>query len=232
MKNIVNLRKEEVRNLNKASDGRTPSLWGKNDQIQNHSKLNSFIKELDGNNFFYINNSKMKKKSESLLDNKYLKTGYNICNNVHIFINIVVVVIGIILLYKVYIHDTKNTLVEGEVVSVDKCEISAETELFTNYICKSNVRYKDIEGKEYTNPLESESDELKKGDTIEIYYNNNNPSGIRIRPKYLYLYLFLGIVFMAINTASLVVRIKYKDEPWAQAIIGVMCLGDLINIID
>ena len=73
----------------------------------------------------------MKKKSESLLDNKYLKTGYNICNNVHIFINIVIVVIGIILLYKVYIHDTKNTLVEGEVVSVDKCEISAETELFT-----------------------------------------------------------------------------------------------------
>ena len=174
----------------------------------------------------------MKTKSESLLDNKYLKTGYNICNNVHIFMNIVVILIGIIILYKVYVHEEKNTLVEGEVVSVDKCEISAETELFTNYICKSNVRYKDIEGKEYTNPLESESDELKTGDTIEIYYNNNNPSGIRIRPKYLYLYLFLGIVFMAINTASLVVRIKYKDEPWAQAIIGVMCLGDLINIID
>ena len=170
--------------------------------------------------------------AKNLMDNKYLKTGYNICNNVHIFMNIVVILIGIIILYKVYVHDTKNTLVEAEVVSVEKCNISAETELFTNYICFTHVKYKDIEGKEYTTPLESESYELKEGDTIEIYYNNNNPSGIGIRPTHLYLYLFLGIVFIAINVASLITRIVYKDEPWAQAIIGMMCLGDLINIID
>ena len=176
--------------------------------------------------------------TKKLMDNKYWAIGYKWCNNVHIFINIIILIIGALLIYKYVDHEIKYTTADATIKSIenDKCKETKELvrgkykDHYENrYECIVNVDYKDENGTQKTNNVTTDDMNHKVGDKIQIDYKKNDPNKIYFRKPW-FTYLFIaGLFFYVFTIIGTVIRTYYKDEDWAQFFISIGCLQDLFG---
>ena len=174
----------------------------------------------------------------NLMDNKYWAVGYKWCNRMHIFFNIIILIIGAVLIYKYIEHSLKFITTEATIKSIEHDKCKAEKVMVrgkygdheeTKYECVVNVEYKDDNGKSHSNKVTTDDKNHIVGDKIEIDYEKENPDKIYFRPNwYTYLFIF-GVLFYIFTIGGTIVRVYYSDQEWAQFFISIGCLGDLFG---
>ena len=176
--------------------------------------------------------------TKNLMDNKYWAVGYKWCNNIHIFINILILVVGAYLIYKYVQEERFITTTDATITSIDhdKCE---EKKIMvkdkngsheeTKYECIVNVNYKDEEGKDYTNQVTTDDKDHKVGDKIQVSYLNNDHNNVKFREPWMTYLFWGGLLFYIFTIIGTIVRVYYKDEEWAQFFISIGCLQDLFG---
>jgi len=179
-----------------------------------------------------------KKGGKNLMDNKYWAVGYKWCNNIHIVINIIILIVGGFLIYKYLQKERISTTTNAIIKSMEngKC---AERKMMvhdkrgsheeTKYECIVDVDYKDENGKNYTNQVTTDDKDHKVGDKIQVSYLNNNPNSVTFREPWMTYLFWGGLLFYIFTIIGTIVRVYYKDEEWAQFFISIGCLRDLFG---
>jgi len=182
----------------------------------------------------------MKKKggAKNLMDNKYWAVGYKWCNNIHIVINIIILVVGVFLIYKYLQKEIISTTTDAIIKSMENGKCAARKMMVhdkrgsheeTKYKCIVDVDYKDENGKNYTNQVTTDDRDHKVGDKIQVSYLNNNPNSVTFREPWMTYLFWGGLLFYIFTIIGTIVRVYYKDEEWAQFFISIGCLRDLFG---
>tara|TARA_B110001450_G_C17659002_1_gene496412 strand:- start:1779 stop:2183 length:405 start_codon:yes stop_codon:yes gene_type:complete len=119
-----------------------------------------------------------------------------------ILISIILIIIGVIMVYYNY-----NTYIKTSgIIEEAECGLDRDVKNFV-YKCKVKLSHI-IENKKYINikNIKTELIPYREYDTIELYYNKNNPSEIitteGIENIYTYIPFILGIILFIISTIS------------------------------
>jgi len=176
--------------------------------------------------------------AKNLMDNKYWGIGFKWCNNIHIVINIIILIVGAFFIYKYLQKERISTTVDAIIKSMEngKC---AERKMMvqdkhgsheeTKYECIVDVDYKDEHGKGYTNKVTTDDKDHQVGDKIQVSYLNNNPNSVTFREPWMTYLFWGGLLFYIFTIIGTIVRVYYKDEEWAQFFISIGCLRDLFG---
>jgi len=176
--------------------------------------------------------------AKNLMDNKYWAVGYKWCNNIHIIINIIILIVGAFLIYKYLQKERISTTTDAIIKSMenDKCKEGKVmvkdrrgSHEETKYECIVNVDYKDENGKSYSNQVTTDDKDHKVGDKIQVSYLNNDHNNVKFREPWMTYLFWGGLLFYIFTIIGTIVRVFYKDEEWAQFFISIGCLQDLFG---
>jgi hypothetical protein len=171
------------------------------------------------------------------MDKDFAKTALSVCNTwgkITSGIFIIILIIALVFLVK---DDKSHALTTGKVKSVNKdgC-VSRERvvntsrrsriELYSD--CYLTIEYS-VNGKKIVHDLHTEDVEHRKGETIKIQYNVNNPKMIRVYNEMYHYAKWICLVLLIFISITLYLRIYHFDNKYVKTFIGISCIQDTFS---
>lgn len=185
---------------------------------------------------------------ETAGENKF----YEFCNNIHIFINFIVLLVCIFVIgyfFKQEIEHEKTTGIIKEIKN-GKCDVkerkvctggtrrhSCHESIQKYYHCEITVDYT-IDNQKLTNTVITDNKNYNTGDQIEISYEKNNHNKIAVFTNSGRAIIIVSFIALLIYLFLTYKRFEWKkmskeerDNSWFSFILKVGCFGDLFRMV-
>ena len=167
----------------------------------------------------------------------FVKTAISVCNTWGKITSIIFIIILIVALVFLVNDDKSHATVNGIVKSVSKdgcvnrervvnTNRRSKIELYSD--CYLTIEYS-VNGKKIIHDLHTEDVEHKKGESIKIQYNLNNPKMIRVYNEMYHYAKWICLILLIFISITLYLRIYHFDNKFVKAFIGFSCIQSIFS---